>query len=542
MRTNSRQTQLFSLRDFTGGLNLTTDAFKLAENESPDAQNVDFDRRGGFTLRRGVTPYSNTALSAAPNAVWLYNSSGTVYTMVQIGAIVYYGTGTTWTALGSNLGSSTQTVEAVTFNNNSYWVRGNANVVRSAGLTPTELNSSVAFAFNDTGTPTSGNVPRAEHIAVHSGFLWVANTWESGTNYPNRIRWSWANTFDNSGENWRVNDYIDIDEGKDSDKITAIVPHGDQLIVFKRNSVYVVYGYSKDSFSVVNVSNTVGAVSNAATVNTPAGLFFFDYKNGINVYDRASVKPMFTQIFPALRDGDIPAGSIDNVQIGWINNRLWVSVPWTDVSTPPRGMTFVLDPFLKSGGSWTKYTLQLGPYATGGRIDDSLAYIYGTNRIFKLDVIDQYYDNLGTGSTNVTIDAYYRTRFIDLGEPALKKHWRRTDILMQVAQGYTLPVVSYSNYDPTIPIKNFSFSSVASASSATKGIWDNAASDWDLASWSKSGVYDYMDRGSPLGVARSVSLKIGGKVLTNPATGSTQASTFWGVDALIFKYVPRRIR
>ena len=554
MRTGSRGSQLFSIRDFTGGLNLTTDTFKLAENESPDVQNVDFDRRGGFQIRRGVAPFSTTTLGGiAPNAIWVYNYLGTVYTLVQIGANIYQGTGTSWTVIGSGLGSVTQAVQAVTFNNNSYWVRGDADVVRSVGLTATTMG----VAFNNTTTPSVppiANVPRAEHIAVHSGYMWVANTWESGTNYPNRVRWSWANTFDNSGENWDVDDYIDIDDGKDSDEITAIVPHGDQLIVFKRNAIYVVYGYDGPSFTVTNISNTVGAVSRAATADTPAGLFFFDHANGINVYDRGSIKSLFTQIEPALRDGDIPKNLLDNVQIAWVNNRLWVSVPWANEPTIPRGMTFVLDPSLKSGGSYTRYSLQIdaqnaggfGPYATGGRTEEYLAYIHGTNRVFKLDVNDQYYDNFSGTLGIVTIDAYYRTRWVDLNEPAIKKRWRRTEVLMQVDQGYDLPVVSYSDYDPTISIKNFVWRSLASTSTANEGIWDNPAisalNKWDTATWAKSGVYGYVDRGSTLGIARSVSLKIGGKVLTTPNPPAVQAAVFWGVDALIFKYVPRRIR
>jgi hypothetical protein len=237
MRTTPRRTQLYTLRDFTGGLNLVADTFRLAENESPDLLNVDIDRRGGFQVRRGVEPFSNTALSGAPNAIWSYNDSGTVHTMVQVGAIVYSNLPSVWTAVGSNLGSASQDVSPVTFNNINYWTRGDAAVVKWDGATA----STVGDAFNNTTVATSNNIPRADHMAVHSGYMWVAGTWEGGTHYPNRVRWSWANTFDNSGENWDIDDYIDIDDGKDSDAITAIVPFADQLVVFKRDSIYAIY-------------------------------------------------------------------------------------------------------------------------------------------------------------------------------------------------------------------------------------------------------------------------------------------------------------
>jgi hypothetical protein len=548
MRTTPKRTQLHTLRDFTGGLNLVADTFRLADNESPDLLNVDIDRRGGFQVRRGVYPYSATALTAAPNTIWSYNDTGTVYTMAQVGTGVRYSTGGAWTNLTrlvsgvatDDLGTADGTdVCPVVFNNVCYWARGDRSIVKwDGGANATVLTSN----FNDTITPSSGNIPRADHMAAHSGYLWVAGTWESGTHYPNRVRWSWANTFDNASENWRLDDYIDIDDGKDSDSITAIVPYGDQLIVFKRDSVYAVYGYSGESFSVVNVSNTVGAVSHQAAIATPAGLFFFDHQTGLNVYNGSNVNWMFEQIWPAMRDGSIPVSLIDNVDLGWIENRLWVSVPWAELPSVPRGMTFVLDPRLKSGGSWTKYSLQVGPYARGHRSQNYLGYLHNTNRIYRLDVQEQYYDYFNAAAGATAIDAYYRTKWIDLGEPAVKKRWRRTEAVMQVDQAYDLPVVTYANYDPSVSVKNFIFRSSENETSTGTDVWDDPAALWDAAKWARSGNYAYVDRGANLGVARSISLRVGGQVKSLPTAGGVQAPVFWGVDALILKFVPRRVR
>jgi hypothetical protein len=555
MRTTPRRTQLYTLRDFTGGLNLVADTFRLADNESPDLLNVDLDRRGGFQVRRGVVPFSNTSLSAAPNTIWTYNDTGTVYTMVQVGTAVRYGTGGVWNSVVrgtppttfDDLGTATGTdVCPVTFNNVCYWARGDRNIVKWDGTidggTGVGLATVLTSNFNDTTVATSGNIPRADHMAVHSGYLWVAGTWESGTHHPNRIRWSWANTFDNAAENWRSQDYIDIDDGKDSDSITAIVPFGDQLIVFKRDSIYAVYGYSGESFSVVNVSNTVGAVSHQAAIATPAGLFFFDHQTGLNVYSGSKVTWTFEQIWPAMRDGSIPSSLVDNVDLGWVENRLWVSVPWAELPTIPRGVTFVFDPFLKQGGSWTKYSLQAGPYARGHRTENYLSYLHDTNKIYRLDKQDQYYDNMGVGSASVPINAYYRTRWVDINEPAVKKRWRRTEAVMQVDQGYELPVVSYANYDPSVPVKNFLFRAEQSGTSTGVDVWDGPTAEWDESLWARSGNYGYVDRGANLGVARSVSLKVGGEVLSIADPALPQAPVFWGVDALILKFVPRRVR
>jgi hypothetical protein len=243
-----------------------------------------------------------------------------------------------------------------------------------------------------------------------------------------------------------------------------------------------------------------------------------------------------------MRDGSIPSAQIDNVELGWIENRLWVSVPWDELPSVPRGYTFVLDPRLKSGGSWTKYSLQAGPYARGHRSENYLGYLHNTNRIYRLDVQDQYYDYLNTTAGPTAIDAYYRTKWVDLDQPAVKKRWRRAEAVMQVDQAYNLPVVSYANYNPTFAVKNFIFRSSENEFSTGVDVWDDPGVEWDEATWARSGNYGFVDRGANLGVARSISLRVGGEVLSLPTVGGVQAPVFWGVDALILKFVPRRVR
>ena len=539
MRLNSRRTQLFTLRDFTGGLNLQADTFRLANNESPDMLNVDVDRRGGFQVRRGVAPYTTNALSADPFTLWVFNNGGTEQIMAQVGVKVWTSTGSTWTEIGPNRGVTDAAVCPVVINGATYWGRGQYATMKwdGTGTTATVM----ANSFNDTTTATSGNVPRAEHLAVHAGYMWVGNTWESGTNYPNRIRWSWANVYDNSVENWRTDEYIDIDDGKDGDEITALIPFGDQLLVFKRDSVYVVYGYDSNSFQIVNVSNTHGAVSHEAALATPAGLFFFDHSIGLCRYSgRTSVEWVFEPIWSALRDGSIPQFDVNKVHLGWVNNRLWVSVPWDDEPDYDRGTTFVYDPTLGPKGSWTRYDLKCGPYAKTHYSDTHLSSLAGTNLIFELDVQNQWFDDFNDAA-QTPIDAYYRTRWIDLDQPAVKKRWRRVEAVLQVEDSYELPVKTYRDYDPSLAVKNFKFVGNGPAGVATSGVWDDPDSDWDDATWAISNRGADIDRGSSLGLARAVSLKVGGKVKTVPNNGVT-GPCFWGVDALIMKFVPRRVR
>jgi hypothetical protein len=377
--------------------------------------------------------------------------------------------------------------------------------------------------------------------------MWVANTTESSTSKPSRIRWSHPN----NAENWRADDYIDIDVGKDGDEITALMPIGDHLLVCKRDSMYAIYGYDFNSFSVVNISNTVGCVSQEACVNTSTGVAVFDHQLGLHMYSgKGALTWMFSQLWPAMRDDTIPRSKIDKVQMGWVNGRLWIGTPWADAPTLDRGTTFVWNPNIHQGGSFTRYDLATGPFLTGHMMESSCSAIYGTNRVIELDQ-EEYWDDFGTGA--VVINAYYRTKWFDAGKASMKKRWRRMEAVMQVDSPYELPVEVHFDFDPQSSKRTFKLSTSTSNGDdpeaywgddtvrATDTVWGDDTDTFATGegAFAFEGIRGSVDRGAGLGLARSVSLTFGGQVVKQDTTSTP---VFWGVDAIVFKYVPRRIR
>ena len=536
--------RVFDVVDFTGGLNLATDAFKLAPNESPEMMNIDVDRRGGFQVRRGVAPYTTSTLTADPKNIWSYISGATKYIVAQVGTDLKASTGGAWSNIGTSSGSATETCRAATFNFKNYVVRGDASVVKWDGSTATTMTST----FNDDIlAPTSGNVPRAKLITAHSGYMWVANTIESGTAHTCRVRWSHPN----NPENWRTDDYIDIDIGKDGDQITALMPVGDHLLVCKRDSLYAIYGYDFNTFSVVNISNTIGCVSQEACANTQMGVAVFDHNLGVHMYGgKNSVQWEFSQIYPALRDNQIPQDQVDNVQMGWLNGRLWVGTPWFESSTV-RGTTFVWSPMAKQGGSWTRYDLPTGPFLSGHMLNEYCCAILGTNRVMAIDQ-EEWGDDFGSGTLSV-INAFYRTKWFDAGQASMKKRWRRMEAVMQAEYPYELPVTVHFDFDPNSVSKTFKLKTSTLNAASNDAYWgdstirttdtnwgtDDAAVGAGEGIYSELGVHSAVDRGNGLGLCKSVCLTIGGPVTK---TGTTDVPVFWGIDALVFKFVPRRIR
>lgn len=150
---------------------------------------------------------------------------------------------------------------------------GNFTAIGSANLTNSkpvwfETANDIIFGFNGTeevdwdGTTVTKNrsgVPLGKYAKWFHNYLFVANT---ATN-PNRLFWSNLGdptTF--SGAN-----FIDVNPG-DNDQIMGLAPFQDELLVFKRNTVWSISGWTGTTFSSTTIAaqNTNGRIFGYGTV------------------------------------------------------------------------------------------------------------------------------------------------------------------------------------------------------------------------------------------------------------------------------------
>jgi len=520
-------------KDFTGGLYLDADAFVLPPNATPDCLNVDIDGRGGFYLRRGVKQYKSVALGAAVHSILPYTlSTGTSQVVVGAGTGLYKWTGAAWSAIFSGAGF-VGPYRSATFKDRLYVCSGNNSVQRWDGTTNTAVPDSAGVGgYNDniaapTAVASTGHFPKAEVLATYQNVVFAANITEDTTAYPCRIRWSHPGY----AEDWMSYHYIDI-EPEDGDEITALVPMQDRLIVFKHNSIHAIYGNPPESFTVTPIARDVGATSQEAVAPTDLGVYFWHESTGLHQLVSDPQKGTRTTwvwepLWPAIVDGSISAGNLDAVQVGWLNRRIWVGVPWE--SGTSRDRTFVFDPFIGKKGAWTAYDLAVGPFLNftpPSGAATPIAASTSSNFLVTVDTFDQFYDDIGAGA--VHIDSHYMTRWHDAGEAIIKKRWKRPEAVILGGQASTLVVSAYRDYDPTFAFKTFN---VVTAADGTAPVWDTAV--FDTAVWGREGGdIAELKRGSPLGNARSVALKF-----TGPSTNVN-----WRVDALTFKWVAKRVR
>lgn len=513
--------QLASSEDFTGGLNFRADPFQLEKNESPDLMNVDVDPRGGVALRK-TFQQMNTTVVAGGGIISIFpysTSAGTNQILIKAGdGAVRYSTGGNFTSAGFS--HTTNHGSAVTFKDLLYLQDGVSAPVRWNGATSASLGSS----FNDNiAAPTGGNMPIAKHIASHQGMVFVGNTVESGTPFRNRIRWSHPNF----PEDWRTLDWIDVDIGREGDEIMALVPFGDRLLIFKRNSIHALYGYSRETFNVQPVTQAVGCVGPKAVIGTEHAVYFFAWPQGVFSYDGRRINWLFERLYPGILDGDISSSNAGKIAMGWGNRRLWVSTPW---GNPTNNRTFVYDPTLGKTGSWVQYDKGFSAFFEWRPPGVQQIFVGGHPTAGWVNRLDQEGAQDNIDGTPTDIVSWYVTAWHDLGEYSRLKRWKRPELVLLSDVSARLRGEVFHDYDPATIHNTFEMETILEHSGAQ---WGSAV--WGVDQWSRSNSsgHNRVVKGASLGLARSVQLKI---------TGPVNPSRVWRINSLTFKFVPRRVR
>ena len=176
--------KLAALESFSGGLNLRSDQFNLAPNESPDLLNVAVDPRGGIRMRDGVDRRNATPLSADVKGMWgFHTGSGTNAVMVNYGTKVAHSVSSNFTDVaGITARTAGSRVYGMTMNDVAYGVSYDKPSFR--------WNGSAAADLGTTFDGTTGNFPQAQYVEFWNNFAWAANTYEGSTAHKSRVRWS----------------------------------------------------------------------------------------------------------------------------------------------------------------------------------------------------------------------------------------------------------------------------------------------------------------------------------------------------------------
>lgn len=566
--------QSFAVEDFTGGLNLRADVFNLARNESPDLLNVDIDPRGGVFQRRGMLSYNSAAVGGLSPSSWsaqrvfAWNrSTGTPQVLLAAANKVFYST--TGAFVDTTIVSSTSDFGAQF----ASWTTGATDKVYVAcgcstgshswnGTAKTALTASGTGQWqDDLLNPNGTHMPSARHVVAHNEMLWVAWTGENSQMYPDRVRFSHP-LFP---ESWRENDFIDIVQGGRG--ITAIVPFGGHLVIFKDHAVFALYGYSAETFQVVEITRELGAPSPQAVAVNESGVYFFDGVNGLFRYDGRTVEYMFENLKPLLDLSEYNTAALTQIRVSAVGTKVYLSLPagestsaetyvmpsvtYADSDTlyPGSGttyeaagftyddtdlkfdgqvrsvlpaVTYVWDATVGKRGAWTRYKL-----ADGFGLGHGVQFVDDDNRFrelfvhpakpFVLFFDTNVFSDALDGEPNI-FQSFYTTSWQDAGRSDARKFWRRpVFVLNRTRDEYELDVSVFRDWDGLDVARSFELQSAAYGSGGGQ-------------TW-VAGYGSDVSKGNALGLGRAVQLRVAGR-----------GGYYWGLNGVTFHYNPRGVK
>lgn len=505
--------------DFSGGLNNHESRQNLRPNETPDCQDVVFNNRGGFSLRRGYrSAVSNAALnggyiggqfSAGTDVLWGINNAGALWTW----------DGSTYTNhVTSSAADMSRVVQGVSWDDRLYF----ANWLNSGSLlmrfwNGTAFTALTNVANNNYSAPTQANAPLSRLIAKHAGHMWWADTVEGGTRFRSRVRFSHPL----QPRDFADADFFDIDPDDQSDQITALVPFKDHLLVFKRRSVYAIYGYDRATFQPERVAGASGvSCQGAVTVNAGVA-YWWSIDGNVFAYNGRGVVPIGDRITGIVQEGVVATGC-DTTRVMWAEDQLWVSLRRTDLTR----VMFVYDPAVGDRGAWTRFSYAPTSMVWWKRSTGApVVHFTLLNKQFLLDTGNMSQARDSEGGTDIVIPGYYKTAWFTARDTALKKRWRRPTVTIAAEDDCVLNVDVYHDFNESSVNRRLS---LPVQSSSGGMVWGDP---WGTP-WSGSDpVYEFDRLGSP---GRSNAIQFRFSV--------SDVTSRWWIDSFALPYYEKAYR
>ena len=531
--------QTLGVRDFRGGVNLSTDSNLLHDDEFLDSCNMVIEPRGGIYSRRGWERWGASVVTADawdPRSMFQFNIPGgaSVTMLCNNDKILHSSDGSF-----SELAVSATAVPAdagwhgadfAPWSDTLYMACGrNRNAHSWSGTGDAILlQNTDSGRFNDDYlTPVQGVMPQCELVATHYNYLFVANTREFGTNRPTRVRWSHPS----EPEDFATDDYIDIHQ---AGEITGLVSMPNGLLVLATNGLWMIFGEDQDSWSVSHLTSSVNTQSPNWVARSEDGVYFFSNPAGVMFFDGESIVDVSESINPIFTDGSFAVGQLDKIFLGYMNRRLWFGVPWKhgEVATDVREV-FYLDPFLSERGAWTRFCGSDG-HGLGPFVEDSVSSSpkqFGCARtaaqVMTVDVVGRATDDF-TGSDD-NFASYFMTKWLTQGLPDAKMSWKRPSfVAKESSSDYTVQWTTFIDYEEQQAVRAGTFT-VASAATGVK--YDDGSTYDSGVKYASAVTGSRLARGGNLGTARSLAMRVAG----TPGIP-------WGIDIINFKTIARRYK
>jgi len=433
----------FSFIKIGGGLNDTGGPFDLSDNESPDLENIDYDKFGSIMPRYGYEVLNTTAITTTNPSLGLYYlrvplTSGSAYNTAIYNTDLYSATlwvtnsdktitvaldkvykmdalDGTWvdiTQTGPKLSTAGELQCDFTTFNSKLLFTNDTDIPKQWDLT-TNLTNSISNMSVVTG------LSQARLIANFQNYCLMANCVVSGNDCPTRIYYS---SFKDE-TSWDAADYLEVGFN-DGQEITGFKVLGDKLIVYKTKSIwYIVFTGNADiPFLLFKTNSSIGCVAPFSIQEVDKGHIFLSW-DGLWYFDGINSYKLSDKINNTLRNNinrDRIAYAKSTYQFD--KNRYLLSVA-SSTSTPNNLIiSLTYDPYQVTGQLFkaSKYTgisaSSIAIFNVGG-IEERLYFSDYLGYTYRGDIgINDYPSN-----TPYAVNSYYCTNWKNFNDICDKK-------------------------------------------------------------------------------------------------------------------------
>lgn len=230
-------------------------------------------------------------------------------------------------------------------------------------------------------------------------------------------------------EGVRPENFIEA-RSNDGDLITALKPYNGTFLVFKEKSFHRLTGDNPQNFSLTEISDQYGCLSNRAVVVWNDLCWFLDRK-GIMQWNGANIECASDAIEPIMLRINYAYAKLTACAVhDRLNNQVKFSFP-VDSSTE-NNMTVVYDYLAKAWTTETGYKPAVAAIAQGSKTKPVVFYGGYTGTIHAFD--SSLYGDNGSGMTCVI-----KTKFYNAGSNSTEKQFRRL-FLDCTPQSVTSPI------------------------------------------------------------------------------------------------------
>ena len=295
-------TVIVDLFDISGGWVPDASQYSLQPNELVEAENVEFDLRGGFRVRAGYDNLENTGVTFIH--LGTYTEEDGSHWLVAVEA-----NGSIWADTNLSLIDTTKNLAAYVIGTDPdreydvsfaqlrdylYVSSRRGNTWRFDGTTWLEITDST---LNGAGDDTTPEFPQAKSTVALHNRVFAANVFHDGAEFPSRLSWSTlsAGSGQFGGNRFESTAFVDVNEN-DGSQIQAIVPFQSQLVVFKDNSLWVMAGDDEDNFTLLPIDPSVGTTMSGSIASDQSVMFFLDQGSGVYMFDGVTAQRIDEQV------------------------------------------------------------------------------------------------------------------------------------------------------------------------------------------------------------------------------------------------------